>query len=73
MDWKDCEHCGDDVAADRWALGYHCCKACGELQAREARQSWTVVQEYGKGGYQFITQEAALRTLRETNQKHLRS
>lgn len=71
--WMECECCGDDVAIERWALGYRWCKACGELKAREARESWTVVQEYGKGCYQFITREAAPRTLRETNQKNLRS
>jgi hypothetical protein len=72
-DWKDCECCGDDVASDRWALGYRVCLPCGEMQAQEARESWTVIQEYGKGGYMFVTAAAAARTLKETNQKQLRS
>lgn len=71
--WMECDCCGDDVAVDRWALGYRVCLACGEMQAREARSSWTVVQEYGKGGYMFVTAASAPKTLRETNQKHLRS
>lgn len=71
--WIECECCGDDVAAERWSLGYRVCLSCGEMQAREARESWTVVQEYGKGGYMFVTAASAPRTLRETNQKNLRS
>jgi len=47
--------------------------SCGEAQAREARSSWTVIQEYGKGPYQFIPQTAVQQTLRETNQKQLRT
>jgi hypothetical protein len=73
LDWKDCECCGDDVSSERWALGYRVCLPCGELQAQAARESWTVVQEYGKGGYMFVTAASAPRTLRETNQKNLRS
>ncbi len=72
-EWKECACCGDDVASDRWQLGYRVCLSCGEMQAREARESWTVVQEYGKGGYMFVTAAAAARTLKETNQKQLRS
>jgi hypothetical protein len=75
LDWKECPHCGDDVSSERWALGedYQLCKSCGEMQAQEARESWTVIQEYGKGGYMFVTAAAAARTLKETNQKQLRS
>lgn len=73
LDWCECECCGDDVHSERWALGYRVCLPCGELQAQEARESWTVVQEYGKGGYMFVTAAAAARTLKETNQKNLRS
>ena len=72
-EWKDCECCGDDVSSERWALGYRVCLPCGEMQAQEARESWTVIQEYGKGGYMFVTAAAAARTLKETNQKQLRS
>lgn len=71
--WMECECCGDDVACDRWSLGYRVCLACGEMQAREARSSWTIIQEYGKGGYMFVTADSAARTLKETNQKQLRS
>jgi hypothetical protein len=46
---------------------------CGEDAARVERKSWTVVQEYGKGGYMFVTKAAAKRTLTQTNQKNLRS
>lgn len=49
------------------------CKSCGEKAARAERRSWTVVQEYQKGGYMFVTADAAGRTLRETNQKGVRT
>lgn len=67
-----CWGCGDDVDPRRWARGYRLCMPCGEKQAQAERKSWCVAQEYGKGGYQFITSERALQTLRETNQKNPR-
>lgn len=67
-----CCWCGDDVEPRRWALGYRACLACGEASARAARASWCVVQEYGKGAYQFVTPASAHKTLRETNQKQPR-
>lgn len=70
--WKECCLCGDEFPAERFALGYHVCLTCGEQQAREARTHWCVVQEYGKGGYMFVTPEAAPVTLKQTNQKNLR-
>lgn len=73
LDWKECPCCGDDVSSERWELGYRTCKPCGEMQAQEARQSWTVVQEYGKGGYMFVTAASAPLTLKQTNQKNLRA
>lgn len=67
-----CCWCGDDVEPARWALGYRVCLFCGEEQARLERTGWCVVQEYGKGAYQFVTPTAARKTLRETNQKQQR-
>ena len=72
-DWRECRECGDDIHIERWNLGYRHCLMCGEGVARVERKSWTVVQEYGKGGYMFVTQSAARRTLTQTNQKNLRS
>jgi hypothetical protein len=72
-EYFDCEACGDDVHVARWQLGYHTCRACGDQLAREARLSWCVVQEYGKGPYQFVTSASAPRTLLDTNQKSPRS
>jgi len=37
------------------------------------RESWTVIQEYTKGNYQFVTADAAKQTLRQTNPKELRT
>ena len=72
-EYRDCQLCGDDVHIERWQLGYHFCRACGDQLAREARQSWCVVQEYGKGPYQLVTSASAHRTLLDTNQKCPRS
>lgn len=73
MEWMECEICGDDVHIERWTLGYRHCKFCGEDIARAERASWCVVQEYGKGAYQFVTASAAPQTLKDTNQKSTRS
>jgi hypothetical protein len=71
--WCTCTMCGDDFPAERHALGYRLCLLCGEEQAREERTHWTVVQEYGKGGYMFVTPTAAPITLKQTNQKEIRT
>lgn len=67
-----CSSCGDEVLDARARLGYTTCTTCGDTQARKDRDNWTVVQEYGKGGYQFVTAESARATLRQTNQKQPR-
>lgn len=71
--WKECTVCGDDVHIERWSRGYRMCLWCGEDAARAERKSWCIVQEYGKGGYQFVTAEAARTTLKQTNQKAIRT
>ena len=70
--WRTCCMCGDDYPAERAALGYRYCLFCGEDLAREERKSWTVIQEYGKGGYMYVPAESARTALRQTNQKQLR-
>jgi hypothetical protein len=67
-----CVRCGDEVGRERGEMGYKYCLLCGEDVAKEERASWCVVQEYGKGCYQFVTSESALRTLKQTNQKNTR-
>ena len=64
--------CGEDIHPARAALGYRHCLPCGEIHARQARKSWTVVQEYTKGNYQLVTASAAYVTLRQTNPKENR-
>ena len=71
--WKECQVCGDEFPEARWQLGYKCCLFCGEDVVRAERKSWTVVQEYGKGGYMFVTSDSARKVLTQTNQKNLRS
>lgn len=74
-EYFECEVCHDEDAVhiSRWELGYHVCRKCGDQLAHEARLSWCVVQEYGKGPYQFVTSASAHRTLLDTNQKSPRS
>lgn len=67
-----CMICGEPVPVGRTNLGYKTCLTCGETEARKERESWCVVQEYGKGGYQFVTASSAVKTLKETNQKQQR-
>lgn len=68
-----CVACNSTYSSKRANAGYHLCLLCGEDAARAERKSWTVVQEYGKGGYMFVTPASAKRTLTQTNQKNLRS
>lgn len=70
---KLCCVCSDDISPQRAHLGYRTCLPCGEQAALDTRQSWTVVQEYTKGNYQFITPTAVGITLRQTNPKENRA
>jgi len=72
-DWRECVRCGDDIHVERWNIGYKLCLFCGEENARDERSSWCIVQEYGKGNYQFVTATSAPTTLKQTNQKELRT
>ena len=67
-----CVVSGDDVEERRAVLGYKVCLFCGEEAALAERKSWCVVQEYGKGNYQFVTNSSATRVLKESNQKRVR-
>jgi hypothetical protein len=60
------------VGRIRASYGHLLCKPCGEEQALKDRSKWTVLQEYSKGGYQFVTPTTALSALRNTNQKSTR-
>lgn len=68
-----CEHCEDEVHANRWSLGYRLCLSCGDSAARAERASWCVIQPYGKGPYMLVTVPSARQTLLDTNQKAPRS
>lgn len=68
-----CTECGDDIDPRRVAIGYRLCLWCGEEAATTERGGWTVVQEYTKGNYQFITPSSVAVTLKQTNPKNLRS
>jgi hypothetical protein len=68
-----CRICGDEIDPPERARIKPICLLCGEEAAREERRGWCVVQEYQKGGYMFVTDAAAQTTLRETNQKSVRT
>ena len=68
-----CSNCGDDIDPRRVAIGYRLCLWCGEEAATTERRGWTVVQEYTKGNYQFITPSSVAVTLKQTNPKNLRT
>ena len=68
-----CKACGDDVPPKRWELSYRLCLPCGEENATTERKGWTVIQEYGKGAYQYVSKESAPTALKQTNQKQIRS
>ena len=68
-----CIRCNENgVGRKRAALGHLICKPCGEAVAVNIRKSWTVMQSYGKGNYQFVTPTTAYADLRNTNQKEMR-
>ena len=68
----ECWTCGDDVSSERRALGYKLCLFCGEEYAQQERSAWCIVQEYTKGNYQFVTDESAYSTVRQTNPKNIK-
>ena len=69
-----CTFCySNGVGKKRAAYGHTVCKPCGEERATAERASWCVVQEYGKGGYMYVSAESAPLTLKQTNQKELRA
>jgi len=70
---KQCRQCGDDIEPPERAHLTMLCLWCGEEAAVNARSSWCIVQEYGKGPYQLVTPNAAPVTLKQTNQKELRT
>lgn len=72
-DWKLCTDCGDELHTARYQAFCKFCERDREDTAKTARMSWCVVQEYGKGPYQLVTATSAPTTLKQTNQKELRS
>jgi len=71
-DLFNCAECGDVLDVRRAKAGYVTCMGCGDSAATQERKGWTIIQQYGKGGYQFVTQESAHLALKQTNQKQPR-
>ena len=57
-----CTVCGESFSAERKALGYSVCLWCGEEQAMQDRQYWTVVP-LNKSNYTLITNKEELKGL----------
>jgi hypothetical protein len=72
LDWKLCIDCKDEIPVERHQAFCIFCEHDRERSADTERASWCVVQEYGKGNYQYVTPTSAYTTLKQTNQKHLR-
>lgn len=54
-----CERCDEPYAPARAALGYTVCLKCGDRQAVQARQHWTIAPLH-KSNYQLITDPTLL-------------
>ena len=70
--YMHCRDCGTDLLDPLDTLNGFCWD-CREVAAINVRKSWCVVQEYGKGPYQLVTAAAAPTTLKQTNQKSVRT
>jgi len=73
LDWKLCSDCGDDVHVSRYQAFCRLCELDRNHEATKERKKWTVVQEYTKGAYQFVTATSAPTTLKQTNPKENRA
>jgi len=58
-----CVVCGDDVGYERWKLGYHLCKPCGEAASKKVKRC---VVNINKMAYMMVTD---LETLKQLNPK----
>lgn len=52
-----CRNCGDDIAHERWALGYKFCLSCGDEYAKQKK--FCVVPMH-KSNYVLITDKNLL-------------
>lgn len=52
--------CGEEIAPERYALGFRACLSCGEVKARRVRHT---VAPLHKSAYFLITNKADLRGL----------
>ncbi len=54
--------CGEEIPEGRVKLGYQTCLECGDSEAYERRQSWTVVPLH-KSAYQLLPNADELKGL----------
>lgn len=50
----ECINCGDSIDDRRAALNIKLCMSCGEIAAKNARKTWTVVPLH-KSNYVLVT------------------
>ncbi len=55
-----CVHCSDDVAPQRWRLGYKSCLPCGDKVAKEFKHC---IVPLAKSNYQPVTDLNILKQL----------
>jgi hypothetical protein len=58
--WMECISCGDDVHIERWNLGYHHCKFCGDALARQRKFT---IAPLNKSNYMLFTDPELLKQL----------
>jgi ribosomal protein L37AE/L43A len=61
---QHCNHCGDDIADARYALGYKTCLSCGEQEARSYKHT---IVPMPKSNYIVVTD---LELLKGLNSSH---
>ena len=53
----DCVECGEEYNPKRYALGYHTCLECGDIEAAKQilRKAKCTAPAYNKGAYMYVT------------------
>ena len=57
---RECIICGDEVAHDRWALGYKTCLPCGEIASKKIKHC---IVNMNKMAYMVVTDLEILKQL----------
>ena len=55
-----CRKCGDDIATERWRLGFKMCMECGERDAKKVKHTNVPMN---KSNYMFVSDMEMLKQL----------